>query len=138
MNIFTYGSLMFSPVWDTIVKGNYRAGSATLRGYARKKIIDNIYPVAFPTDRHGDFINGIVYYDVETADINRLDEFEGTYYRRTSVRAQLNDQSPVDADVYILKPRYQYLASSQDWNPDDFQQRCLSEFMSAYDGFVDR
>lgn len=134
MNIFTYGTLMFSPVWDTIVKANYRASSATLRGYSRRKIINDIYPVAFEADDK-DFINGIVYYDVEPADISRLDEFEGSYYRRTLISAELKNQTPIPADVYVIKPRYRHLISSQEWNPDDFQQRCLSEFMSAYEGF---
>ena len=136
MNIFTYGTLMFSPVWDAVVKANYRASSATLRGYSRKKIIDDIYPVAFEAGDQ-DFINGIVYYDIEVEDINRLDEFEGEYYRRTLVSVELKDQSPVEADVYIIKPRYRRLVSSQEWNPDDFQQRCLSEFMSAYENFFE-
>jgi len=137
MNIFTYGTLMFSPVWDTVVKANCRASSAVLRGYCRRKIINDIYPVAFEGGDQ-DFINGIVYYDVEVEDINRLDEFEGTYYRRSLISAELKDQTPVQADVYIIKPRYQHLISSQEWNPEDFQQRCLSEFMSAFDGFIDR
>ncbi|MBT8439691.1 MAG: gamma-glutamylcyclotransferase [Gammaproteobacteria bacterium] len=137
MNIFTYGTLMFSPVWDTVVKANYRAASATLRGYSRRKINTAIYPVAFQASPQ-DFINGIVYYDIEVADINRLDEFEGVYYRRTAISAELKDQPPVEADVYIIKSRYQHLISSEEWNPHDFQQRCLSEFMSAYEGFIDR
>jgi gamma-glutamylcyclotransferase (GGCT)/AIG2-like uncharacterized protein YtfP len=136
MNIFTYGSLMFSPVWDTIVKGNYRACSARLQGYCRRKIQDDIYPVAFSSD-NGDFINGIVYYDVEANDILRLDIFEGDYYMRCNARVKLKDQNHVDADVYIIKPRYQHLISSEEWNPHDFQKRCLSEFMSAYEGFID-
>jgi len=134
MNIFTYGTLMFSPVWDTVVKANYRASSAVLRGYKRRKIINDNYPVAFEADAE-DFINGIVYYDVEPADINRLDEFEGSYYRRTLINAELSEHRPIEADVYIIKPRYRHLISSQEWNPDDFQERCLSEFMSAYEGF---
>jgi gamma-glutamylcyclotransferase (GGCT)/AIG2-like uncharacterized protein YtfP len=137
MNIFTYGTLMFSPVWDTVVKANYRAASATLRGYSRRKISNAIYPVAFQADPQ-DFIQGIVYYDIEPADIKRLDEFEGAYYMRTSIRAELKEHPAVEADAYIIKPRYQHLISSQEWNPHDFQQRCLSEFMSAYEGFTDR
>ena len=137
MNVFTYGSLMFSPVWDTVVKGNYRAGSALLRGYSRRQIINDIYPVAFPADTQ-DFISGIVYYDIEPADVNRLDEFEGDYYRRTHVSLEIIDQSPVDAEAYIIKPRHQHLISTLEWNPNDFKQRCLSEFMSAYEGFIDR
>jgi len=137
MNIFTYGTLMFSPVWDTVVKANYRAASATLKGYSRRKISNAIYPVAFESEPQ-DFIEGMVYYDVELADIKRLDEFEGAYYRRTTIRAQLKDHTPVEADAYIIRPRYQHLISAQEWNPHDFQQRCLSEFMSAYEGFPDR
>ncbi len=137
MNIFTYGSLMFSPVWDTVVKGNYRAGSARLYGYRRRRIVDDIYPVAFRVDTR-DFIDGIVYYDIDPADITRLDEFEGEYYRRTRINAELKDLTPVDADIYVIDPKYQRLVSSLEWNPDDFQQRCLSEFMSAYEGLINR
>jgi gamma-glutamylcyclotransferase (GGCT)/AIG2-like uncharacterized protein YtfP len=134
VNIFTYGSLMFSPVWDRIVAGNYLASSAELHGYARRAVMDEDYPVAFAA-RPEDSINGIVYYDVEPDDVRRLDLFEGDYYQRVSVDLELPQLGTITADVYVVRQSYQRIISDQLWDPVDFQQNALSKFLADYDGF---
>lgn len=136
MNVFTYGSLMFSPVWDAVVLGNYRATSAVLEGHARRRIVNDSYPVAFPSDANETII-GMLYHDVSNEDIKRLDFFEGEYYQRSKVSVRLNNANLVKAEVYLINPRYRHLVSEMPWDPDNFQERCLSEFMSAYEGFMD-
>ena len=135
INIFTYGSLMFSPVWDRVVAGNYLAASAVLHGYARRAVIDEDYPVAFAS-RPEDSICGIVYYDVEPDDVHRLDIFEGDYYQRVSVDLELPQLRVITADVYVVKQRYQRIISDQYWDPEDFQMNALAKFLADYDGFL--
>ena len=135
INIFTYGSLMFSTVWDRVVSGNYLASSAVLQGYTRRAVVGKDYPVAFAANRQ-DAIQGIVYYDVEPDDVHRLDYFEGDYYQRISVELDLPQLGKTTADVYIVKQRHQRIISDQAWDPDHFQQNALSEFMIAYEGFM--
>lgn len=133
INVFTYGSLMFSPVWDRVVSGNYLASSAVLHGYTRRAVVDQHYPVAFAANRQ-DFIQGIVYFDVEPADVHRLDYFEGEYYQRISVELNLPQLGKTTADIYIVQQRHQRIISDQAWDPENFQQNVLSEFMTAYEG----
>lgn len=135
INIFTYGSLMFSPVWDKVVSGNYLASTALLRGYARRAVVNEQYPVAFAANAE-DSIQGIVYFDVTPQDLYRLDCFEGDYYQRISVLLELPQQGQLRADAYIVKPRHQAIISDQLWDPRHFQEQGMHEFMTAYDGFA--
>ena len=134
VNIFTYGTLMYSDVWDKVVSGNYLASSAVLRGYARRAVRNELYPVAFEASQH-EVISGIVYYDVDPLDVYRLDCFEGEYYFRTSVNLELPQLGKTSADVYIVKPRHKAIISDQIWDPHHFQQNALSEFIAGYEGF---
>ncbi len=135
VNIFTYGSLMFSPVWDRIVTGNYLASSAVLHGYARRAVVDQDYPVAYAAEPE-DCIHGIVYYEVEPDDVRRLDWFEGDYYQRISVKLELPQLRATIADVYIVKQRHQGIISDRHWDPENFRINALSEFMAGYEGFL--
>ena len=37
-HVFTYGSLMFEPVWGGVVAGRYRSMPAVLPGYRRQRV----------------------------------------------------------------------------------------------------
>ncbi|MBP9612525.1 MAG: gamma-glutamylcyclotransferase, partial [Sulfurospirillum sp.] len=76
-HIFTYGSLMFEEVWNSLVLGQYTSAPAFLEGYARRCVKNEEYPVVFEANES---VNGILYYDVEPYDVERLDAFEGEYY----------------------------------------------------------
>ena len=77
-HLFTYGSLMFEDVWNRLVKGNYLSQKATLRGYARRSVKGDEYPVIFQAD---ELVEGVVYYDISEEDRIILDIFEGEILR---------------------------------------------------------
>ena len=79
--VFTYGSLMFAPVWQTVCEGQYQSAPATLKGYTRCCVRGESYPAAIAASP-ADEIVGLVYFNVSAADLLRLDQFEGTEYTR--------------------------------------------------------
>ena len=60
ISIFTYGSLMFAPVWQRIVSGHYASCPAILTDYQRLAVKNEEYPVAIPAMGH--HIEGVLYY----------------------------------------------------------------------------
>ncbi len=76
MNVFTYGSLMYRPVWERVVVGRYGAVEGTLRGYARRRITGEVYPALLRAEPES-VVAGILYLDVSPRDLAALDHFEG-------------------------------------------------------------
>jgi gamma-glutamylcyclotransferase (GGCT)/AIG2-like uncharacterized protein YtfP len=130
-HLFTYGSLMFENVWHKLVKGNYLAQKATLHGYERRAIKDDVYPVIFKANT---LVEGVVYYDVSDEDLVILDTFEGEYYERKEVEL-LVESTPIKASAYILKEAYFHLIDTKPWSDALFAQEGIQTFLEEYKGF---
>lgn len=131
-NIFTYGSLMFAPVWDSLVEHHYTCDQAVLGGYRRFAVLGEEYPVVKP-DLNA-CVEGVVYYDVGAEDILRLDSFEGEYYQRKTVNVIAGGRR-VAAQVYALHPRYYAMAAPHSWDAEYFSRNGIHQFMARYKGF---
>ena len=123
--VFTYGSLMFPPVWSRVVRGSYRAIPATLAGHARFALKDETYPgVIVQADSK---VAGLLYFGVSAADVAALDAFEGHEYRRVPVGVTLESGETVEAHTYLyLLPEK---LSGLPWLPEAFQ---MERFIGSY------
>lgn len=133
-HIFTYGSLMFTEVWQNIVRRVYHRETAWLDGFRRTCIYNDSYPVVLPRAGEKD-LEGVVYFAVDELDLRRLDEFEGDYYYRRRVFPRIlkgGVAQKIRAEIYLLKPRYAHLASPRPWSPDFFAERKLKQFRRVY------
>ena len=128
-HIFTYGSLMFEEVWNSLVLGQYTSAPAFLEGYARRCVKNKEYPVVFEANES---VNGILYYDVEPYDVERLDAFEGEYYERKTIL--LNNC--IDAHVYVLKKEYYEIIDDKPWDEEAFAKEGIKRFCETYKGFM--
>lgn len=134
-NIFTYGSLMFEPVWARVVSGRYESCPATLYGYQRFAVKEEEYPVAVPASPESS-ISGVLYLNVNPQDMQKLDDFEGEYYLRLQVPVTTDAGERLEANVYILRPQYQHIAAPNEWDVEHFRTVGINAFMSRYQGFV--
>ena len=134
MNLFTYGSLMFAPVWRRVVGGVYANSEAVLFGYQRRQISGRIYPALTP-GADGQRVDGRVYFDLGASDIRRLDAFEGEHYRRIETACRLPDGHWLPVDVYLFKSRYRHLLLEKNWDADRFASEGIQAFLSGYEGF---
>lgn len=133
-NIFTYGSLMFAEVWQDIVKLPYENQPAWLDGFRRTYILGDQYPVVLPRAGQKN-LQGVVYFSVKEQDIARLDRFEGEHYYRRRVHPTIlvdGQTQTIEADVYVLKPKYADLATLRPWDPELFKVRHLRHFLRTY------
>lgn len=125
IHVFTYGSLMFAPVWERVVQGRYRCMQATLDQHARFALVDDTYPGMVATP--GSMVAGVVYFDVDAADLTALDHFEGNEYQRTAVQLRLEDGTALAAQTYLFQALGRL--SDQPWIPDTF---ALARFLDSY------
>ena len=123
-HVFTYGSLMFPEVWSLVVAGTHRCVEARLDDHVRHAIHGETYPGMVPAV--GSQVAGILHLDVDEADLERLDRFEGEDYRRETVDVVTNEGSTrADAYLYLLHDRL----SASAWEPDAF---AMERFIATY------
>lgn len=116
MHVFTYGSLMFPEVWSTVVLGRTRHEAATAPGYARFVVRGETYPGAIAAP--GASLQGVLYHDVDAADLERLDRFEGADYRRITVEVRGAAGQPLRAAMYLYLPVARLAPDI--WDPEGF------------------
>ena len=131
MHVFTYGSLMFPDVWSRVVKGSYRALPVHAKDFARFAVRDETYPGAVV--QAGAVLHGMLYCDVDTADLKALDRFEGADYQRIEIEVLAEDGQAYKAQIYLYLQTAQL--SATDWKPEEFR---LSEFLATFCGLVPR
>ncbi|AHJ14448.1 gamma-glutamylcyclotransferase family protein [Sulfurospirillum multivorans] len=131
-HLFTYGSLMFEDVWNRLVKGNYLSQKATLSGYARRSVKDDVYPVIFQAD---ELVEGVVYYDISEEDRIILDIFEGEYYERKEVELLVKNEL-IRACVYVLKEEHFDIIDPKPWGEALFATEGIKRFLANYKGFA--
>jgi gamma-glutamylcyclotransferase (GGCT)/AIG2-like uncharacterized protein YtfP len=124
-HIFTYGSLMFPSVWESVVAGRYRSEAATLADHGRFRVIGETYPGMVV--KSGMHVTGLAYFDVSTDDIDTLDRFEGSYYRRCEVSVRFDSGEIVLADAYLFTAADRLMEIT--WEPECF---ALEGFMTTY------
>lgn len=132
-NVFTYGSLMFGPVWSRVVRREYDSHDASVSGFKRRQVKGTTYPAIYPNE-NGDTLAGRVYLNVSGEDMNRLDIFEGEYYQRQSTRCS-GEFGEIEAEIYVFKTDYIDLISELEWNPEWFLREGMQIFINGYIGF---
>ena len=133
IHIFTYGSLMFNPVWSTVVTGTYEHCPARLPGFVRRSIRGEDYP-AIIADRLAATVDGVLYLGVDRDDLARLDAFEGTIYFRQQVQVRTADNL-FAAETYVLGNAYRHLLGDEPWRPEAFEKTGIHRFLDSYHGF---
>ena len=133
MQVFTYGSLMFDPVWRRVVRGRYRAEPASVEGLQRGRLRGESYPGLWPGEP-GDRVVGVLYRDVGRSDLVALDRFEGEQYQRRPWICRVGEAC-LSAELYLLSPAYRRRRSSRPWDPEWFARQGLAQFLRPYRGF---
>jgi gamma-glutamylcyclotransferase (GGCT)/AIG2-like uncharacterized protein YtfP len=124
-HVFTYGSLMFAEVWTRIVTGRYRSVEGTLHDHARFAVIAQDYPGMIHAP--GASVTGMVHLDVDAADVERLDRFEGDDYRRVTVSVACSDEVVRSCGTYLYLPVDRLTGTP--WEPAAF---AMERFLATY------
>jgi len=105
----------------------------TLKGYSRRSVSGEHYPAIIP-DKEGT-VEGVVYRNVPNVAWDRLDRFEGEFYKRRRVGIELNDGAILYAETYILQPAYLNRLDQSDWDFENFIATGKARFQRHYKGY---
>jgi len=131
MNVFTYGSLMYDRVWSRVVTGQYARRNGVVQGFQRLQVKNGPYPGLIKGKGK---VEGVIYFDVSSEDMTRLDQFEGELYRREAVEVNCGDGRFVPAAVYLIQDQFKDVLAGE-WSKVQFEQHGLAEFEAKYGGF---
>jgi gamma-glutamylcyclotransferase (GGCT)/AIG2-like uncharacterized protein YtfP len=123
--VFTYGSLMFSPVWLSVCSQAYSTVPATLLGFRRYCVQGETYPALVPEE--GAQVSGLIYKNVSAADCQNLDRFEGSEYLLRTATVT-TPEGPTEVVFYEFVALHQLV--KQDWSVAEFELNGLPSFLS--------
>ena len=132
-NVFTYGSLMFDRVWLRVIGYKHTATEALLCGYKRVQIKNETYPALIPAEA-ADRVKGLVYLNIDDTGLDKLDRFEGKYYRRRVISCRTLDEQSIRAWVYVFRSQYVHHVLDEPWDPIWFADEGIHQFIAGYDG----
>lgn len=127
-HVFTYGSLMFAPVWGRVVIGQYESSPATIHGFRRFSVIGKEHP-GLVIQKGAPPMLGRVYFNVSDEDIARLDQFETERYLRVSVAVTIEEDA-FAAETYMALNLDEL--SDTDWDVSHFEREGLPKFLTTY------
>ena len=132
MNLFAYGSLMFEPVWSSLVKRPRASMLARLDNFERQGVRAELYPGLI--HKPGALTQGRLWLSLSATEIDVLDAFEGAPYERQSVQvavsARQGGQTLVAAQVYVFKDVT--ALTGKPWDASQFYLRDLDRFLAQY------
>ena len=136
MHLFTYGTLMDPEIMGEVAGGSFVAHAAVLRGYGRYGVRNQPYP-GMVAEKDG-VVEGIVYLDITTKAMERLDRFEGEMYCRRMVKVRgTSNGDTLEVFAYVVKPEHAHLLSPDPWDFQQFAQQGKQRFAEEYKGFDD-
>jgi gamma-glutamylcyclotransferase (GGCT)/AIG2-like uncharacterized protein YtfP len=135
INLFTYGSLMCSDIMVKVAGCQADSSPALLNNYFRSNIRDREYPGITP--RPGTMVTGVLYLNLSSEAIQRLDTFEGELYQRQFVEVVTEHHGMLKAMTYVIKPQYRDLLTDEEWSFTYFLAVGKKRFEETYFGFQD-
>jgi gamma-glutamylcyclotransferase (GGCT)/AIG2-like uncharacterized protein YtfP len=120
--LFFYGTLQFPAVLEAVTGRRLACETAVLDGYARFRVRGEVYPGIVAAA--GAHVPGVICSGVDPVALARVDRFEGEMYRREPVQVRAGrDGHAVDAETYVVRPRWRGLLADAPWDPDEFARR---------------
>lgn len=129
MHLFTYGLLVIPEIMSKVSGKSFRFEEASLAGYARFKVKDQVNPAILPfPDR---ITEGLVYYDIDEETLAILDRFVGSLYERVDVNPRLMGDEWVEAQAYVIKLEKRTALLRSDWDEEYFRETYLKRFLEV-------
>ena len=123
---------MYDRVWQQIVSGFHQKIPAEIIGYKRLKVKNADYPGLVKGEG---IVQGLVWLNVSQSNIERLDSFEGEFYKRVAGVAKDINNNPIVVNFYLIQDLYLSILEDIAWNKEEFEQHGLEKFLKNYAGF---
>lgn len=127
-SLFVYGTLEFPDVLRAVIGRERRYVTAYALEHRRALLRNRIYPGLTPCE--GRTTRGRLYAGVDATDLARLDDFEGSEYRRCEIRVAVPRRPVMSAWAYVIPAEDASALSSAPWDPDTFAREYRSEYIA--------
>lgn len=127
MSCFVYGTLMYPEVLKALIERVPRMEPAVIQGYQRYRIRDQVFPGTIRSSAPGAQLQGLVLFDLQPAELEVLDEFEGEEYFKEEVQAQLEGGATCTTIVYLWQDRLRPVLYGE-WDPHEFREQRLGAY----------
>ncbi len=125
-SVFTYGTLQFPAVMQSVIGKDLKSMPASLAGYQRFKFKNRTFPGIVKNKACS--VDGMLYQDVDEEALSCLDQFEDIMYERCLLEVQLNNEVK-QAFVYVTKDEYKNYLSEKEWNLENFEKKYLKFYL---------
>jgi gamma-glutamylcyclotransferase (GGCT)/AIG2-like uncharacterized protein YtfP len=129
MNLFAYGTLMWTDVLEAVMGRRLEGEKRVLAGYKCLCVKGQHYPAILQSLE--DSVEGVLYANLTADEFQSLDAFEGEEYERIEVCI---DGTP--AFVYVLSEDWKHIVDSNIWKPEVLTAEALAQFCSDYKGWA--
>jgi gamma-glutamylcyclotransferase (GGCT)/AIG2-like uncharacterized protein YtfP len=125
-SVFTYGTLQFPVVMQSVTGRSLDPVAATLAGYQCFKFREKTYPGIIKNKTC--LVEGTLYKEFDEQILELLDHFESVLYERCLLDIQVGDQLE-KAFVYVVKDEYRSLLSDEEWDLVEFKRKYLKLYL---------
>lgn len=130
--LFIYGTLQFPAMMRAVLGRELPLREALLPGFARYQVRRRVFPAIVPAADGR--VAGYMAADVGPRALDRIDDYEGPPFRRQAVRVYApDDDRPVEAFTYVLRPRYRCLLLDRDWDPEWFRRQWHAYYVREFE-----
>jgi gamma-glutamylcyclotransferase (GGCT)/AIG2-like uncharacterized protein YtfP len=123
-DLFVYGSLMLDEVWDRLIRSKHQKLDATVYDFSRYTVTGEVYP-GLRYKLHGK-VHGVLVRGLNQKELKAIDRFEGHYYTRKRIVADVDGFGKVSCETYLFKKNYLHLLSTTEWSKDAFLEMQLT------------
>jgi gamma-glutamylcyclotransferase (GGCT)/AIG2-like uncharacterized protein YtfP len=126
-HVYAYGTLQVPAIIAQIVGREVVGCPARLSGYARWCIEGRLYPAI--VEAPASEVDGIVYPGLDTAELERLDTYEGELYERRELPVRVGDVT-IAACTYVLRAEHAHWLSREPWDLARFEREHLASYLA--------
>jgi hypothetical protein len=126
-HVYAYGTLQFPAIIAQIVGREVAGRPARLSGYARYRIKGRLYPAI--VEAPASEVDGIVYPELDTSELERLDIYEGDLYERRELPVWIGEVT-IAACTYVLRPEHAHRLSREPWDLARFEREHLASYLT--------
>jgi len=122
--LFTYGALMYQPIWLNVVQQHCTPIPAVAQGLLRCAI-ENSNRCALITASPEARVSGMLYGGLTAEHIRALDAFAGEMFERQEVLVHTATE-PMLAQAYKIKPEFKDCVQPFCWDQREFEQNAFA------------
>jgi hypothetical protein len=120
---------MFRDVVLAITGTTFQSACGLLHGFAQFRMKEDGQAAMIPFPDRA--VDGVIYRDVDSPSLARLDAFQGKGFERIEVTIEAENGEWIEADAYCLKLTRTKVLMADEWDEDDYRSKYLKKVLAS-------